>query len=68
MEEIVHKIIYPMRATSDDVPYEQQNPWIIDERLSYHWFLASDMPLDTAAVLVNESAPRPDAKPTTHFK
>jgi hypothetical protein len=60
LEEIIHKIIYPMRTTSEDVPYEQQNLWIIDERLSYHWFLTSDMPLDTASVLVNDSKSRPD--------
>ncbi|MBZ5636920.1 MAG: ATP-binding protein [Acidobacteriia bacterium] len=60
LEEIIHKIIYPMRTTSEDVPYEQQNLWIIDERLSYHWFLTSDMPLDTASVLVNDSQSRPD--------
>jgi len=30
LEEIIHKIIYPMRTTSEDVPYEQQNLWIID--------------------------------------
>lgn len=60
LEEIIHRIIYPMRTTSDDVPYEQQNLWIIDERLSYHGFLASDMPLDTASVLANNSKSRPD--------
>jgi hypothetical protein len=60
LEEIIHKIIYPMRTTSDDVPYEQQNLWIIDERLSYHWFLASDMRLDTVGVLANGSESRPD--------
>lgn len=49
-----------MRTTSDDVPYEQQNLWIIDERLSYHWFLASDMPLDAVRVLENSSESRPD--------
>jgi hypothetical protein len=60
LEEIIHKIIYPMRANSDDVPYEQQNLWIIDERLAYHGFLASDMPLHTASVLSNDSESRPD--------
>jgi hypothetical protein len=60
LEEIIHKIIYPMRTTSDDVPYEQQNLWIIDERLSYHGFLASDLPLNTASVLSNDSDSRPD--------
>lgn len=60
LEEIIHKIIYPMRATSGDVPYEQQNLWIIDERLAYHQFLASDMPLDQLNILGNESESRPD--------
>ena len=57
---IIHKIIYPMRTTSDDVPYEQQNLWIIDERLSYHGFLASDMRLDNIGPLANSSESRPD--------
>ncbi len=60
LEEIIHRIIYPMRTTSEDVPYEQQNLWIIDERLSYHGFLASDMPLDSVGVLANSSESRPD--------
>lgn len=60
LEEIVHKIIYPMRTASSDVPYEQQNLWIIDERLTYYGFLASDMPLDRMAALANASASRPD--------
>ena len=60
LEEIIHKIIYPMRTTSDDVPYEQQNLWIIDERLSYHEFLASDMRLDQLNVLANNSESRAD--------
>lgn len=60
LEEIIHRIIYPMRATSVDVPYEQQNLWIIDERLSYHGFVASDMPLASTAVLANSSESRPD--------
>ena len=49
-----------MRTTSEDVPYEQQNLWIIDERLSYHWFLASDMRLESVEVLANDSESRPD--------
>jgi hypothetical protein len=34
--------------------------WIIDERLAYHGFLASDMPLNAASVLSNDSGSRPD--------
>lgn len=60
LEEIIHRIIYPMRTTSDDVPYEQQNLWIIDEKLSYHGFLASDMRLQQMPVLATDSESRPD--------
>ena len=42
LEESVHKIIFPLRKTSDDVTAEEMNLWIIDERLAYHYFLASD--------------------------
>jgi hypothetical protein len=60
LEDVIHRIIYPMQAMSDDVPYEQQNLWIIDERLSYHWFLASDKRLDSIPALSNDSSSRPD--------
>jgi hypothetical protein len=60
LEEVIHRIIYPMRTTSEDVPYEQQNLWIIDERLSFHWFLASDLRLNGLRVIDSDSASRPD--------
>jgi len=60
MERVIHQIIYPMRSTSDEVSYEQQNLWIIDERLAYHSFLTSDMPLDEIPSVTNESKSRPD--------
>lgn len=44
-EEKIHELIFPMRKTSDEVPWDRQNLWIIDERLAYHHFLASDKPI-----------------------
>lgn len=41
-EDVIHTIICPMRHTSDDVTFKEMNLWIIDERLAYHQFLASD--------------------------
>ena len=41
-EDIVHSIFFPIRSSSDDVPFGKQNLWLIDERLAYHSFLASD--------------------------
>jgi hypothetical protein len=60
LEEDIHKIIVPVRTTSDDINYQQQNLWIIDERLAYHQFLASDEPLNKIEDLSSNSKDRPD--------
>lgn len=60
LEKTVHSLVFPMRATSDDVPFEQQNLWIIDERLTFHSFLSSDNRLDQVQVIDSDSASRPD--------
>jgi hypothetical protein len=60
LEEAVHRLIFPMRTTSDDVGYEDQNLWIIDERLSYHHYLASDRPLNTIELAESDSKKEPD--------
>src|SRR6185437_4802167 len=44
LEEAIHRLIFPLRKTSDDVPADQMNLWIIDEKLAYHFYLASDIP------------------------
>lgn len=59
-EEAVHELIFPMKSTSDAVSYENQNLWIIDERLSYHYYLASDKPLSTIPDEELESHKEPD--------
>lgn len=59
-EEAIHQLIFPMRQTSDDVSYEDQNLWIIDERLSYHYYLASDKPLKTVEPAESNSGKEPD--------
>jgi hypothetical protein len=46
-EDQIHRIICPMRTTTEDIPPEQMNLWIIDERLNFHRYLASDKPMNT---------------------
>lgn len=46
-ESVVHGIIFPLRATSDDTKYEDHNLWLLDERLSYSRYVASDKPLNS---------------------
>ncbi|MCZ7603069.1 MAG: DUF4263 domain-containing protein [Melioribacteraceae bacterium] len=60
LEESVHEIIFPLRRTSDEIDYESQNLWIIDEKLAYHKYLASDIPLSKVELLDSEEKKRPD--------
>jgi hypothetical protein len=60
LENAVHGIIFPLRTSFDQVDYEQQNLWIIDERLSYHTYLASDQRFDEMHVVEIDSKDRPD--------
>lgn len=41
-EEAIHNLIFPLRKTSDDIFLEEHNLWVIDDRLSFHDYLASD--------------------------
>lgn len=59
-EDVIHTIIFPLRATSDDITYDQHNLWVIDEKLSYHEYLASDTTLRKNEKLDNDSQSRPD--------
>lgn len=60
LEESIHEIIFPLRTTSEDIDYERQNLWIIDEKLSYHKYLASDIPLNKFTPVIVTDSQRPD--------
>lgn len=59
-EDLVHNLIYPMRSSSEDVEFSKQNLWLVDERLSYHWYLASDKPLSAIKAAKIEGGDEPD--------
>lgn len=59
-EDKIHQIIMPMRTTSDGDEFKDNNLWIIDERLVFHHFLASDKSLSSMPVTDCDSAKRPD--------
>ncbi|NUB05804.1 ATP-binding protein [Azospirillum sp. Vi22] len=60
LEKAVHHLVFPMRTTSEDIPYYQQNLWLIDERLTYHSFISSDVPFSQMGAFDCNSADRPD--------
>lgn len=59
-EDKIHQIIMPMRTTSDGDEFKDNNLWIIDERLVFHHFLASDKSLSSMPVTDCDSTKRPD--------
>lgn len=59
-EETIHRLIFPLRSTSDDIDYEDHNLWLIDERLAYHQYMASDKPFNKLEIIDADSTERPD--------
>lgn len=46
-EATVHEVICPLGVTSDVLDYDDHNLWLIDDRLAYYSFIASDRPIKT---------------------
>lgn len=42
LEDEIHQLIYPMRTTENQ-DYNDHNLWLIDDRLAFHTFCASDV-------------------------
>ncbi len=59
-EEIIHKLIMPMQTDSEDNHYEDSNLWLIDERLAFHHYLASDKTLSSMPITDSASTKEPD--------
>lgn len=59
-EESIHQLIFPMQSSSDDIDYMSHNLWLIDEKLAYHYYLASDIKFSDMPVLESESENKPD--------
>lgn len=59
-EDAIHSLIVPMRTESHDVAPDGSNLWIIDERLAFHDYLASDKTLKSMPVTGSESTKEPD--------
>lgn len=59
-EESIHQLVFPMQQTSDDIDYTSHNLWLIDEKLSYHYYLASDKKIKSMAPIRSDSINEPD--------
>lgn len=59
-EDAVHDIFFPRRQTSEDLAWDESNLWLIDERLAYQQFVASDLGLKKQGLKGSQSTERPD--------
>lgn len=59
-EDMLHSIFFPIKTSSDEVPHDKQNLWLLDERLTYHSFLASDKRFDKIKQLDSKNDDRTD--------
>lgn len=60
-EDVIHQLIMPMRETSDSIISEEcGNLWLIDERLAFHSYLASDKTIKSMPITSDNSTKEPD--------
>ena len=63
-EDAIHSLLIPMRADSNEIGTDASNLWIIDERLAFHDYLASDKTLKSMPITGSESTMEPDVLAT----
>lgn len=59
-EDMTHELIMPMRKDTSEVMLDFCNLWLIDERLAFHNYLASDKTFNSMPITGNESNKEPD--------
>lgn len=59
-EDVLHKLIMPMQTVSNAIKFEDSNLWLVDERLAFHNFLASDKTLKSIPITNSDSTKEPD--------
>ncbi|MEW6172195.1 MAG: ATP-binding protein [Bacillota bacterium] len=59
-EDLIHNLIMPMRCDSNEVMPDSCNLWLIDERLAFHDYLASDKTLSSMPISDSTETKEPD--------
>ncbi|HWQ93310.1 MAG TPA: ATP-binding protein [Clostridia bacterium] len=59
-EDLIHNLIMPMGTTSDDLMPDTGNLWLVDERLAFHDYLASDKTIASMPITECEDTKEPD--------
>lgn len=59
-EDLIHSLIMPMRTDSNQVMPDSCNLWLLDERLAFHNYLASDKTLCSMPITMSSEGKEPD--------
>ena len=59
-EDMIHNLIMPIRKESNEIMFESCNLWLVDERLAFHDYLASDKSLSSMPITGNKESKEPD--------
>ena len=59
-EEMIHSLIMPLRCDSTEIPIDGCNLWLVDERLAFHDYLASDKTLASMPITNSTETKEPD--------
>jgi len=59
-EEVIHNLIMPMVKDSNELFDNESNLWLIDERLAFHNYMASDKTLKSMPITDSDSTKEPD--------
>lgn len=56
-EDAIHQLICPMRTDTDTLEIEDHNLWLIDDRLAFFNYFASDKPIQSYANVASRERP-----------
>lgn len=59
-ESVLHNLIMPMGKDSSEIQSDSCNLWLVDERLAFHHYLASDKKLMSMPITDSNSEKEPD--------
>lgn len=59
-EDAIHSLLMPMRKDSNELGADASNLWILDERLAFHDYLASDKTIRSMPITEADSTKEPD--------
>lgn len=59
-EDLIHELIMPMQKDSNELKFDDMNLWLLDERLAFHNYLASDKTFNSMPISDSKSTTEPD--------